>query len=161
MTEKWLKIDKYFGYYSVSNMGRIRNNLTNRKLIPYLDRYFRISLYYRPVKVFLVHRLVAIHFIPNPKKLKEVNHKNGIKTNNNVSNLEWVDRNTNHKHAFMTGLYPIGSKHHRSVLDEQDIKGIRKEYAKKSTTLKALANKYGTTFSNISAIILRKSWKHL
>ena len=51
-----------------------------------------------------VHRLVATHFIPNPLGLAEVNHIDGDRTNNHVSNLEWVDRSGNIRHAIRTGL---------------------------------------------------------
>jgi len=55
-------------------------------------------------KKFLSHRLIALTFIPNPLNFKEVNHKNGIKTDNRVQNLEWCNRSSNMKHAFRIGL---------------------------------------------------------
>ena len=51
-----------------------------------------------------VNRLVAQHFLPNPDNLPEVNHIDGNKENNHVSNLEWTDRSRNVKHSFDTGL---------------------------------------------------------
>lgn len=52
----------------------------------------------------LVHRLVALHFIPNPYNHSQVNHKDGDKTHNHVSNLEWVSVQQNNQHALETGL---------------------------------------------------------
>lgn len=52
----------------------------------------------------LVHRLVALHFIPNPYQYTQVNHKDGVKSNNHVTNLEWCSASQNAQHALKTGL---------------------------------------------------------
>lgn len=69
--------------------------------------YYRVSLYYPPTQrthTFLVHRLVAEEYIPNPDNKKVVNHKDGNKQNNTVANLEWVDATDNARHAYEFGL---------------------------------------------------------
>lgn len=89
--------------YSVSNMARIKNNKTGRILSPSMHRkgYLQITLRVdkRP-KTFLIHRLVAIAFVPNPNNLPEVNHKDGNKTNCNQKNLEWCTNGYNQEHKY-------------------------------------------------------------
>jgi hypothetical protein len=67
-------------------------------------------------KNIMIHRLIAIHFIPNPENHSIINHKNGIKTDNSVENLEWCDQKHNLNHAFKTGLnkYVQKNDRHRS-----------------------------------------------
>lgn len=72
-------------------------------------------------KNYKVHRLVAETFILNQKNKPEVNHKDGNKSNNNISNLEWCTSSENQIHAFKTGLQKIkkGEEHHSAILISQ------------------------------------------
>lgn len=81
-------------------------------------------------KMLRVHRLIATAFIPNPNNLPEVNHKDGNKQNNEISNLEWVTRSENVQHAYQTGLAknPGG----RSVLTDDEKRYIRDHYLESS-----------------------------
>ncbi len=101
--EVFIQIDGYPNY-SVSNLGNIKNNKTNKIIKKHLNNYgyHMVTLCGRYTKS--VHRLVAIHFIPNPANKETVNHKNGIKTDNCLSNLEWATRSENMQHCFDTGL---------------------------------------------------------
>ena len=74
-------------------------------------------------KMFSVHRLVAKYFVANPNNYPEVNHKDGVKTNNDYRNLKWVTRSENMQHMYDTGLKKyrplhykgkFGSDHNRS-----------------------------------------------
>lgn len=74
-----------------------------------------------------VHRLVAQTFIPNPENKREVNHIDGNKLNNHVSNLEWVTSKENKTHAWDNGLYTsIGENHHDALHTEDFIREICK-----------------------------------
>lgn len=104
MGEIWRDIDGYEGKYQVSNWGRVRNVKRNIIIKPYLNHkgYEKVSLS-RGTKgntdKHRVHRLVALAFIPNPNDLPQVNHKDGNKRNNSVSNLEWCTNLQNAQHA--------------------------------------------------------------
>ena len=105
MKEIWRDINGYKGLYQVSNLGRVWSCRQKRlrKLQKNTHGYMSLFLYKnKKGTAKQVHRLVAEAFIPNPKKLEQVNHKNGDKTDNRVENLEWVTRYENSIHAVYT-----------------------------------------------------------
>ena len=109
-------------------------------------------------KNFYAHRLVAKHFILNDKLLKEVNHIDGNKQNNNYSNLEWCTTQENTKHAINNGLSDAkGENHGNSKLTSENIIDIRGS----KLSPKELALKYNVCFQTISDIRLKKRWKHI
>lgn len=115
INEVWKDIEGYGGIYKVSNYGRIKNK--NNKIIKTFNKhgkkkydpnndYKKILLYKdKKSKIYSVHRLVALAFIPNKKNLPQVNHKNGIKNDNRVENLEWCTNRENalHYHKVLKG----------------------------------------------------------
>lgn len=107
----------------------------------------------------LLHRLIAITFVPNPKNKPCINHIDGNKANNTYWNLEWCTQKENVRHAFRTGLSSAlrGELHNNATLTESQAIEVRNSL--ESTT--SLAKKYGVTKTAISYIKLRKTWKHL
>ena len=122
--ETWKDIKNYEGIYQVSNLGRVKvldryivrkrgtksentYHVKGRILRPGLDSvtgYYGIKLCKNGIKEsFKIHRLVAVAFIENTYDKKYINHKNSIRTDNNVSNLEWVTQSENIKHAHNSG----------------------------------------------------------
>ena len=126
--EIWKDIKDYGGLYKVSDKGNIIGTKRNVMLSPYQNHkgYFIISLTKNSVKkTHSIHRLVAETFIPNPNNLPQVNHKNGIKTCNEVWNLEWTDNSGNQKHAFANGLQTnVGDNNpNMRAVDQYDLDG--------------------------------------
>lgn len=115
--EVWTDVPDYEGYYQVSNLGRIKSlsrEIYNSGVRPEkilkqnYDNYgyFRICLQKKGrLKPYIVSRLVAICFIPNPNNKPIVNHINGIKTDNRVVNLEWATASENVNHAINNNLF--------------------------------------------------------
>lgn len=108
--EIWKAIEGTKGYIEVSNEGRVRSLLSGepRILKTQVDKkgYIRFSTTIeRENMTFKVHREVAKAFIDNPNNLPQVNHIDGDKSNNSVSNLEWVTNKENAHHAIANGLW--------------------------------------------------------
>ena len=103
--ENWKDIQEF--NYQISDYGNVRNKKSGRILLNSPDKNgYRILTLGNKGKQYnkKVHRLVAEAFIPNPLCLPEVNHKDGVKNNNVVYNLEWVSRLKNERHAYEIGL---------------------------------------------------------
>lgn len=167
--EEWRDIPEYPGYQA-SNLGQIRSKdikiidyrgrecqLRNRiykqqvnKLWPYL--YVRFGPHNKTLRA---HRIIAKVFIPNPDNLPEVNHKNGIKSDNRVVNLEWTDAKENSKHAYRIGLHKP-SFGNRKLTDEQveEIKYLL--YC--GAALNAIAKELNVSYSMVHKIRERRSW---
>lgn len=106
--EIWRDIPNTNGQYKVSNTGKVMTVRTGRILTPVIDArgYERVCLFKSERdRRYKVHRLVALAFVPNPDGKKQVNHIDGNKRNNCVSNLEWVTNEENMHHSRANGLH--------------------------------------------------------
>lgn len=134
MSEIWKDIEGYEGLYQVSNLGRVkslervvnsskgRTRKVSERILKYGlkgNGYLIVSLSRGCVtRCIYVHRLVAQAFLHRKMDATEVNHKNGNKKHNEVSNLEWVTRRENMEHSFSKGLHPRPRKVvHMSSID--------------------------------------------
>ena len=107
--EVWKDVVGYEGLYRISNQGTVcrlyKNGKVNFMTPRILNGYWRVKLCNgNTQKEYFLHRLIAQAFIPNPDNKPEINHINGIKTDNRIENLEWVTRSENAIHATKTGL---------------------------------------------------------
>ena len=110
---------------------------------------------------FRIHRLVAIAFIPNPKKLSDVNHKDGNKHNNQRNNLEWVTHKQNTAHAIATGLSHVnGELNPNAKLTNADVVAIKNMFVRGSKNAEILA-KFPIKASMLFLIKSGKNWAHV
>lgn len=160
MKEIWKDIKEYQGKYQVSNLGKIRTlikwDLNKRKYIATIkniklredkDGYILVDLHKNnKTKTFKVHRLVAEAFISNSNNYPQINHKNEIKNDNRVENLEWCSNEYNA--VYGTKVQRTAEKHKKHIL-KYDLKG---NFIKEYNSLKEASIDNNVFFTNISAV---------
>jgi hypothetical protein len=163
---KCLEIKGYSNYLIYED-GKVWSKKTKRFIKQFVNRggylILNLSRVGEKPKSFRVHRIVAEHFLPKKENLLDVNHIDGNKQNNHVSNLEWSNKSLNGKHAYSLGLNSaspqLGEKHGMSVLKEEDIIKIRQLHG--SISNRDIAKLYNVTPTQIGRIIKRQCWKHI
>lgn len=174
--EEWRPIAGYERRYEVSSLGRVRSldrvsvskngvrrNLRGQTLKPqpHPGGYSMVSLGAGSGNSHLIHRLVAIAFVGKPPmEDAEVNHINGVKTDNRAINLEWTTRAGNMRHATRSGLVAAGERARHSKLSEEEVWHIIR-LCDTGALQSEIAERFGVTQSRVSAIALGNSWKHL
>lgn len=137
-TEIWKDVIGYEGIYQVSDLGNVKalfrldtagHRLKEKimKLHPHNHGYMTVRLTKDGIsKNQYVHRLMCFAFLENKENKKTVNHKNGIKNDNNLDNLEWCTQSENMLHAINTGLSSsVGETHVDSKLSNIDVGNIK------------------------------------
>ena len=163
--EIWQTIDRD-NRYMVSNLGRVKSFVRSKKgcdgKIVCGEKTVKGYIRFRIGKIrILGHRLVAVAFLENKENKLQVNHINGIKGDNNLSNLEWVTQSENMLHAISTGLLKSvsGEKVNTAKLKEWQVRAILENFDKERTVL--LGSVLGVSSENIRSIINRKIWKNV
>jgi len=161
-------VTRYGYHYFATDDGHIYSEHLKRNLSEYFDKdgykKVRLSNGDGSRKVFSVHRLILETFEPNPNSANlQVNHKDGDKTNNSLSNLEWVTCKENINHAYRLGLYSnIGDKNNGDhKLTTPQVLEIIDLLLAHQMTIQAIADKYHVSKFAIESIKYKRTWKHL
>lgn len=145
--------------YEVSNLGRVKSLKNGREKILRIGtntkgyNHLVLSLGGKQ-KCITIHRLVCEAFIENKHNYKQINHKDGVKTNNNVENLEWCNNSTNQKHACKNGLQ-------NTKLNSDDVVMIRNFIKLNVYSQREIAEAFNVDPSIISDINTRKIWYYV
>lgn len=179
--ERWAPVPGYEGYYEASSLGRIRSKtrkvnsrqgpitLKSRIMSQSGIRYQKVTLSKEGgQRTPSVHMLVALSFLgepPGPIGRRDhewqVNHKNGIITDNRLANLEWCLGAKNKAHAVENGLTLKGSDNPASKLTEAKVREIRRRHSRGGVTCKIIAEDHGVSAVLISQIVRRVAWQHV
>lgn len=171
--ERWLPIAGYEGWYEVSDQGRVRRIAPGRSTeinhvltaSPNNHGYCVLRLFkHGKFKTCSMHVLVASHFIGERPAGHEINHIDGNRSNNRLSNLEYVTVSQNRYHALdvLGGRERVarGSQRWNARLTEADVEYIREQVGSGKTRQAEIARRYGVSDSAIYCIMKGKTWKH-
>jgi hypothetical protein len=169
--ENWKPVVGYEGIYEVSDQGRVKrikpeyNTYVGKILSGGIEKNgYRVVLLYDngKRKMFKVHRLVAIAFVPNPENKPQINHKNAIKLDNRAENLEWSTCQENITHAVNKGLWNAakGEQHGQAKLKDIQIPTIR-SLLKIGYTCNDISVQFKVSRITIEDIKAKRTWKWL
>jgi predicted XRE-type DNA-binding protein len=166
MKEIWKDIEGFEGLYKVSNKGRVRSfHKSGRIMKPDTTNHGHLRVWLCKngnKKRYLIHRLVARAFIPNPENKPQINHIDADPSNNHVSNLQWSTQSENISHAYEIGnKNRQGENHQTNKLTKNDVLDIRNAYKLGCFLQREIAEAYGVGQDLISKIVNRKIWSHI
>ena len=177
--EKWVPVVGYESFYEVSNLGRVRSKdrtiVNNIATFTQQGRILKTSTtrngYHKYVltcenkkqKTLLAHRVVAQAWISNPLNKKNVNHINGIKTDNRVSNLEWSTDSENVRHALSTGLINVrkGEQVYFSKFTNAQALYIKTAFTVGDLSIRELSDMFELPYRTVADIARNRTWKHI
>lgn len=160
MEEIWKDIVGYEGLYQISNLGRVKSLRFNKEKVLSTSKntktkYVHISLCKNKVnKKHYIHRLLGDAFVDNKEGKPHINHKNGIRDDNRVENLEWVTPKENHMHKY----YTLNYKQHRRKHTEQEVLKIREMYNNNKVSQIKLVEIFNSNRTTINKILKNKAY---
>lgn len=168
--ERLVPITGYEGLYDVSNLGRVRSyhnfgfkrRDNPRMMNPTKERYgyLQLTLCKNTVhEQIKVHQIVARAFLPPNPGGMQIDHVNGVKTDNRVDNLEWVTPKENTLRSVKTGLKPKGERHWRHKLTKLQVDEIRSLYKTGNYTHRSLGEIFGVSHSVVGNVIRNQTWR--
>jgi hypothetical protein len=159
LKEEWREYNRY----QVSNYGKVINK-HGKSLSMKADMHGYICTSitdYNGDRIKGMHRIIATVFIPNPLNLPEVNHKDGIKSNNRVDNLEWCTKKHNMKHRSEVLGCMVGTDNPTNKLTEEQVLEIYNLCKNTDIKYKDIAKMYGVIPEEVNRIAFGVVWKHL
>jgi len=169
MQEKWKTI-KGFKDYAISNCGKVKRLTPARGTkVGHILKPWKISDGYLIIELRkngesyskLIARLVTENFIGPCPEGQECNHKDGVKTNNNINNLEWVTHSQNIIHSIKTGLRPMGENRTQAKLTNYKVKEIKHLLKNTNLSFEKIAKLFGVSDSTINDIKQGVTWRHI
>lgn len=171
--EIWKDVPGFEGYYKINLSGDLmscsRVDRFGRSIGGKLLKWNKNPNGYRLARLhkngfkrtFQQHRILAMCFIPNPQNLPCINHKNCIRDDNRLENLEWCTMSYNNSYAHKVGSFDktYAENHHQSKLNKVKAREIRSKYIPLVFTMKMLAAEYGVSKTVIQRVIENKTWK--
>jgi hypothetical protein len=155
--EIWKDIEGYEGLYKISSIGSIANSKRLLKQQTDSKCYKTIRLFSDGLgKPYFIHRLVAIAFVPNPENKPQVNHIDGVKSNNELINLEWCTAKENINHAMRSGL--INMHTNSAKISMSKANEIRRIYDSGYYTYKSISEMYPISSVMVGHIIRGTHW---